>query len=199
MQVLCGPPDVNKTTLLMALLKTKAIMQGADYFVCGNSLNDYGPLSLKGYPSQCKACGWDDCTPVSGPSGGKTLSGDEGKQLFTTRYGSAYPAMYMPAQFAPKTCKIFTTNIVITRETTEKSDFATHFDWIEYLIRGDADKIKAAGVDAMAQARRAAVVYIDKPLIAEAVRANMQEEENVVIAEQMNRLPESVRKIARKR
>ena len=95
------------------------------------------------------------------------MTADEGKQLFTTRFSSAYPAMYCPAKFPPAMAKIFATNVEVTDAANQLytgSKFVEHCHWIMSAISRCKDEIAGAHTDVRAQARRAGVVYIDKPI-----------------------------------
>merc|ERR1719247_3274760 len=64
--ILAGPPEVNKTTAMLAILKLKTVMQKKVVFLCASTLNDFGPLTLKGLTSQAAAVGFDDVDAKSG-------------------------------------------------------------------------------------------------------------------------------------
>ena len=165
--VMVGPSAVNKTTVALCLCRMMALMMKCSLFLNATTLNDYGPLSLKGLTAQTRVYCFDDCSPKSGPAGGKLVDEDEAKQLFGCRFGSSYTAMYAPAQFGPCSFKVFTSNVekkgvVNGIPSYSCSPFAEHFRWICHAVGNDAVSMKQENVNMHAQARRCAVLYLDE-------------------------------------
>jgi len=191
--VVVGPPAANKTAVMMSLARMKCIMKNKEFFCIAGSLNDYGPLSLKGTVSGCGAACFDDVSPISGPGGGKPLTADEGKHLFMSRFATSYTAMYAPAQFPAKTCKMFTSNLEIKGYNNdipivECSDFVEKYPWIIWAATNNVEAMKAASMDMTAQARRAAVVYIDRPVFPDDAFAETRANDEQDMKEQLKRL-----------
>jgi len=191
--ILVGPPAANKTAVMMSLGRMKCIMRNKEFFCIAGSLNDYGPLSLRGTVSGCGAACFDDVSPVSGPGGGKQLTADEGKHLFMSLFATSYPAMYAPAQFPAKTCKIFTSNLEIKgykndSPVVECSEFVEKYPWILWAATKNVQAMKAASMDMVAQARRAAVVYINRPIFPDSAFAESRASDEQDMKEQLERL-----------
>jgi hypothetical protein len=186
--VLAGPPEGRKSSLLHSLCKLATKMNGRDFYLVVNSLDDYGTLTLKGR-TQCSGVNaFDDADPTTGGAGGHTLTEDEGKSLFTVRFGSSYDARYCAATFPAKCKKIFATNLNINRTPVMPSEFCQRFPWIQYAAQNDATSMKLLSDDSQAQARRAAVVYISDPIVSADIEEQQAEEDDREMACMLARL-----------
>ncbi len=194
--IMTGPGQVNKTMMAEIIAKVHTIMRQKQYFIFAGKLDSFGPLTLKGMVADAGCCVFDDCSPKSGPGGGKLLSDDEGKQLFGVRFGTAYTAMYSAAQFAATTPKIFTTNLRILSYTAGQfpriqcGDLVEHFSWIAQVACGDVEGLKHANVNAQAMARRCAIAYFDECMVPDDVMKELEHVDEDIMKERLRALKE---------
>ena len=87
--------------------------------------------------------------------------------------------------------KIFATNAEVTDVDNKHvtcSQFVEHYSWIISAIFRDTPKMLTADVNTVAQARRGAVLYIDKPICDGSIQESFDEMNDAEIQGQLQAL-----------